>query len=241
MKERLDKLLVNRGLVADLHTAHRKIMAGEVLVDEIISDKPGYLIQENSKIRIKEDPVYVSRGGYKLKRGLDDFHIDPSGKVCLDIGVSSGGFTDCLLQHGAGKVYAVDVGYGQIDWKLRQDPRVVLLERFNARKLTTDQIPQLIELAVIDVSFISLTKVIPPILPLSINRLIILALVKPQFELSKDKIGKGGIVSKPAYHQQAIQKITDFGSSIGLEVRGCIESPILGAKGNKEFLVLLEK
>lgn len=239
MKKRLDEILLNQQFVADLSAADRLIRAGKVFVNEEVVDKPGTLIVTNSNIRVKTKPAYVSRGGFKLKEGLDRFHVNPKGKICLDIGVSSGGFTDCLLKHGAQKVYAIDVGYGQIDWQLRQDSRVVLFERFNARKLSAKQIPENIDLAVIDVSFISLTKIIPPLLPFFGDTISIIALIKPQFELPREKIGTGGIVRESALHQEAVDRIVSFGNSLGLETTDVVPSPIQGAKGNSEFLIHL--
>ena len=239
MKKRLDKLLLSQRLAADLTEADRLIRAGKVLVNEELVDKPGTLIVSNSKIRVKTGPAYVSRGGFKLKEGLDRFHVNPTGMICVDVGVSSGGFTDCLLKHGAEKVYAVDVGYGQLDWNLRQDPRVVLFERFNARKLSAKQVPEKIGLAVIDVSFISLTKIIPPLLPLFSDTISIIALIKPQFELPREKIEKGGVVLDSSLHQEAVEKIVSFARSLGLEAADVVPSPILGAKGNREFLIHL--
>jgi len=239
VKTRLDQLLLNQQVVVDLSAADRLIRAGKVLVNEELIDKPGTLVVSDSSIRIKTDPKYVSRGGIKLEKGLDCFRVNPTNMTCIDVGVSSGGFTDCLLQHGARRVYGVDVGYGQIAWKLRQDARVILLERFNVRKITTQDITEKIELAVIDVSFISLTKVIPPLLPLFGSKISIIALIKPQFELPREKIGKGGVVKDSYLHQEAVDKIKQFGDIQGLETRRTTSSPIPGAKGNLEFLIHL--
>lgn len=239
MRKRLDELLLGLGLAPDLQAAHGLIRAGRVLVDEEIADKPGSLIRPEKPVRVKPGSAYVSRGGLKLKEALDHFHIDPTGRICIDIGVSTGGFTDCLLQHDARTVYGVDVGYGQIAWSLRQDPRVILLERFNARKLTRQEIPDPISLAVIDVSFISLSAVILPLLPLFPGPISIIGLIKPQFELPREAIGKGGIVKDPLLHQQAIDAITSFANEQELQVGGTVPSPIRGAKGNKEFLIHL--
>lgn len=241
MKIRLDHLLVKHQIADTIELAERLIRAGKVMVDETIIDKPGIPISTDCSIRLKEKLPFVSRGGLKLEAGLKNFQIDPTGMICADIGVSTGGFTDCLLQYGAKKVYGVDVGYGQIDWKLRQDPRVVLIERFNARNITNSQIPEPLDLAVIDVSFISLTTIIPPLLPLFGKTIDIISLVKPQFELPSQRVAKGGIVSDPNLHQEAIDKITAFGNSAGLVAKEVIPSPILGAKGNREFLLHLHK
>lgn len=216
------------------------IMAGKVFVDEVVVDKPGTLVSSDATIRINTGIPFVSRGGYKLQEALDRFQLSPSHMTCIDIGVSTGGFTDCLLQNGAVKVYCVDVGYGQIDWKLRQDSRVILFERCNARTLAKEKIPDPIDLAVIDVSFISLTKIIPPLLPLFNSSISIIALIKPQFELPKEQVEKGGIVRQPSLHQIAIEKIKQFGKSLGLKSSGVVPSPISGAKGNREFLIHLE-
>jgi len=181
----------------------------------------------------------VSRGGLKLAKGLEYFALDPSGLVCADIGASTGGFTDCLLQNGATKVFAIDVGYGQLAWPLRQDPRVVVMERTNARHLTPADLGEPIDLAVIDAAFISLRILLPPLLPLFRNQAAILALIKPQFEVGRDRIGKGGVVRDPALHEAVIAEILAFTRGLGLISRGVTDSPILGPKGNKEFLVHL--
>jgi len=239
MKIRLDHLLVKHRIADSVELAERLIRAGKVMVDETIIDKPGIQVSADCSIRLKEELPFVSRGGLKLEAGLKSFQVDPADMICADIGVSTGGFTDCLLQYGARKVYGVDVGYGQIDWKLRQDPRVILIERFNARNITTGQIPEPLDLAVIDVSFISLTTIIPPLLPLFGKSIDIISLIKPQFELPPQKIAKGGVVVDPNLHQEAIDKIIAFGDSAGLLSKGVIPSPILGAKGNREFLIHL--
>ncbi|MEN8188624.1 MAG: TlyA family RNA methyltransferase [Thermodesulfobacteriota bacterium] len=239
MATRLDQRLVELGLAADLAKAGGLIGAGEVLVDGARIDKAGHAVSPGAEISLKERIPYVSRGGLKLEGGLQLFDYDPTGLICADIGASSGGFTDCLLQHGAKKVYAVDVGYGQFDWKLRQDPRVVLIERFNARNLTHREIPEPLDLAVIDASFISLTRLLPPLLPLFGRKTEIIALIKPQFELPREKIPKGGVVLDPALHQEAVDKLRSFAAEIGLETARTAESPITGPKGNREFLTLL--
>ncbi len=236
---RLDQLLVQKGLASDLDKARAMIGAGEVLVDDTRADKAGFLYPPAAQIRLKERIPYVSRGGLKLEKGLDHFKLSPQGKVCIDIGASSGGFTDCLLQHGADKVYAVDVAYGQLSWKLRQDKRVVILERFNARNITPTHIGETIDLGVMDVSFISITKLIPPLITLFSDNVTILTLIKPQFELTKDKIPPGGVIKDPLLHQEAIQKIDQFVQQSGLKNLGCVPSPVLGPKGNTEFLMLI--
>ena len=239
-KIRLDELLLQTGLSSDLQQAQRIIGAGEVTVNGQRADKSGSLFPADTLPEVKSKCPYVSRGGYKLKGGLDAFSFDPAGLICADIGASSGGFTDCLLQHGAQKVYAVDVAYGLLDWKLRQDKRVVVIERFNARNIGSEQIPEPIDLAVIDAAFISLTKLIPPLLPLfRDNKICIICLIKPQFELPRALIPKGGVVKNPAHHRQAIDKIITFVEESGLHAENVVPSPIRGPKGNTEFLLLI--
>ncbi|WP_163336614.1 TlyA family RNA methyltransferase [Desulfopila sp. IMCC35008] len=240
MKKRLDQLLVEKGLAPDIQTARGIIGAGEVLVDEVVADKAGSSYQQGVTLRVKERCPYVSRGGYKLEKALNTFPVNPEGLCCIDVGASSGGFTDCLLQNGAAKVYAVDVAYGQLDWKLRQDPRVVVIERFNARKITRTEVPDSVQLAVMDTSFISITQLIPPLFGLFDKTIQIVALIKPQFELPREKIAKGGVVRDPELHREAILRIQEFAESIGLVDKGVITSPIKGPKGNTEFLILLE-
>ncbi len=240
MKLRLDELLIIRNLADDLSAARALIGAGKVLVDERISDKAGYLFDSNVRIRVKAQCPFVSRGGLKLQEGLDHFGLDVSDRICLDVGASSGGFTDCLLQNGAAKVYAVDVAYGQIDWKIRQDPRVIVIERFNARKLTTAEIDSPIDLAVFDASFISLTKLIPVVFPFFNKEIALIALIKPQFELPKEKVGQGGVVKNTQYQEEALDAIQSFALRCNLSCEGIVPSPILGPKGNKEFLIFLK-
>lgn len=241
-KIRLDELLLRTGLCANLQDARRVIGAGEVTVNGQCADKAGTLFAETTLPELKRKCPYVSRGGYKLEGALTAFSLDPTGFVCADIGASSGGFTDCLLQHGAKKVYAVDVAYGQLDWKLRQDKRVIVIERFNARHISNEQIPEPIDLAVLDASFISLTKLLPPLLPLfGVKPVAIITLVKPQFELPRELIPRGGVVKNPEDHQHAIDKITAFAGELGLAARDMATSPILGPKGNREFLLFLHK
>lgn len=239
MKLRLDKLLLARNLAATRQKAQALIGAGQVLVNGIIIDKAGTQINEEALIEIKERCPFVSRGGLKLAKGLDFFHIDPTGFVCADVGASTGGFTDCLLQSGAVKVYAIDVGYGQLDWKLRQDPRVVVMERTNARHLKPGDIAEPLDLAVIDASFISLRLLLPPLLAFFRDRPVILALIKPQFEVGKGKVGKGGVVRDQLLHHEVIDEISRFAEGLHLRSQGITESPVLGPKGNREFLILL--
>ena len=236
-KIRLDELLLRSNLCDNLEHARRLIIAGEVNISGNRVDKAGSLYPADTVLHVKEKCPYVSRGGYKLAGGLRDFAYSPEGLICLDIGASSGGFTDCLLQNSAKKVYAVDVAYGMLNWKLRQDKRVVVIERFNARKITRQQVPEDIHLAVIDAAFISLTKLIPPLLPLFGKTVTIICLIKPQFELPKEFIPKGGVITNPEHHQQAIDKIVSFAKAVELSVSAPVKSPILGPKGNCEFLL----
>lgn len=240
MKVRLDTLLVRRNVAADLKKARALIGAGQVLVDDACSDKAGNLHDSDVDIRLKKLRRYVSRGGLKLEKALSHFQINGEGLVCIDVGASTGGFTDCLLQHGVKCVYAVDVAYGQLAWKLRQDPRVITLERCNARNLTTDAIATPLDLAVIDASFISLKALIPPLFPLFGRSIHILALIKPQFELPKGMVARGGVVRNELYRKQAIEKIADFACQLDLTVAGVVPSPIRGPKGNMEFIISLQ-
>lgn len=236
-KKRLDTLLVDSELAETTELARALIGSGRVFVDGQKADKAGTQFASDCSIAVKEKQPYVSRGGLKLEAGLHHFGIDPTGKICADIGCSTGGFTDCLLQHGAAKVYSVDVGYGVLDWKLRQDERVVVLERTNARYLTKKEIPEEIDLAVIDASFISLELLLEPVTRLFGKDVAILALVKPQFELDRGKVAKGGVVKETALHDEALAKVNTFALSLGLESHGVVGSPIKGAKGNQEFLM----
>lgn len=240
-KKRLDSLLTAREIAPDLDTARRLIGAGEVYVNDMISDKAGSMVPETAAIRLKQHCPFVSRGGFKLAQGIEAFAVSVEHRICLDVGASTGGFTDCLLQHGAAKVYAVDVAYGQLAWKLRQDERVSVIERCNARHLTPEQLGEAVDLAVTDVSFISLTRILPPMVAAFQDRPVnIIALIKPQFELPRDNIGEGGIVRDPALHNKAKQKIVDFTRNFTtppLRVNGIVESPIKGPKGNTEFLI----
>jgi 23S rRNA (cytidine1920-2'-O)/16S rRNA (cytidine1409-2'-O)-methyltransferase len=240
LKDRLDQILINRKIAPTIETARAMIIAGEVYLEEQISDKPGRLYSINVPIRIKEKCRYVSRGGLKLEKALAHFCISPADQICIDIGASTGGFTDCLLQNDARKVHAVDVAYGQLAWKIRQDPRVVVLERFNARNITTKDINNdRVDLAVMDVSFISLTTLLPPISQLFAGDVAIIALIKPQFELPRDDVGPRGVVSQPSLHQKAIEKIESFAKKYDLVCMGTVNSPILGPKGNREFLTYI--
>ncbi len=237
---RLDQLLVARGLCESREKAQRAIMAGEVTVGDRVIDKAGTKVADDAAIAVKAPPRYVGRGGFKLEAALAAFAIDPSGKCCLDIGASTGGFTDCLLQHGAAKVWAIDVGHSQLDWKIRSDPRVVVREKLNARNLTRADIPDSIDVCVIDVSFISLTLILPPALALLSPSGVIVPLIKPQFELRREDVSRGGVVRDPALHERAVEKIRSFLNTMPrCEWRGLIESPILGGEGNKEFLACL--
>ena len=241
-KERLDKLLVDRGVVQSRERARALIMAGQVVVNDHLVDKAGARIPVDAEIRLKgEDIPYVSRGGLKLARALDEFSIDVTGLVAIDVGASTGGFTDCLLQRGARKVFAVDVGYGQLAWKLRQDPRVVNLEKTNIRYLEPAVLGESPDLAVIDASFISLEKVLPPTLRLVRPGGAVVALIKPQFEVGRGEVGKGGVVRDEGKHREVVANVVALAESLGLTVRGVTESPILGPKGNREFLVYLIK
>lgn len=241
-KERLDKLLVERGLVQSRERASALILAGKVVVEDHAVDKVGTRIPIDADIRLKGGDIpYVSRGGLKLEKGLESFDISVAGRVAIDVGASTGGFTDCLLQRGAVQVYAVDVGYGQLAWRLREDPRVVNLERTNIRDLTADTLGAAPSLAVIDASFISLDKVLPATLPLLAPGGEILALIKPQFEVGRGQVGKGGVVRDPVQHAEVVEKVRESAASLGCRVLGVVESPLLGPKGNREFLIHLQK
>ena len=239
-KQRLDGLLVGRGLAQHLDQAQRLIGAGSVLVNETICDKVGAQVSETANVRLKTSRKYVSRGGEKLESALQGLSLLPTDWVCADIGSSTGGFTDCLLQHGALQVYCVDVGYGLLDWKLRQDERVVVLERTNARYLNREQIPVAIDLAVIDASFISLEPLLPPLLPLFAGKPVrIIALVKPQFQLPRSLVAKGGVIMDQALHQQALAMVQQFSEELGLICERVVPSGVRGTKGNQEFFMLL--
>jgi 23S rRNA (cytidine1920-2'-O)/16S rRNA (cytidine1409-2'-O)-methyltransferase len=239
-RERIDKLLVERGLADSRTKAQAMVMAGIVLVDEQRVEKPSHQFDTNSSIRIKggDDPTtrYVGRGGLKLEAALREFQIDVSGLTCLDVGASTGGFTDCLLQHGAKKVFAIDVGHNQIDWRLRNDPRVEVREGINARYLTPEDFPHRFDLVVMDLSFISATKVLPAIIPLLAPDGAIIALIKPQFEVGRGEVGGGGVVRDQAKRLRVVEEVNNAARGLGLDVVNIIESPITGAEGNKEYL-----
>ncbi|MDR1795992.1 MAG: TlyA family RNA methyltransferase [Clostridiales Family XIII bacterium] len=245
MKERVDVLLVERGLVPSREKAQAFLMAGSVLVDGQIEWKPGTRVDSGAEIVLKEDPVpYVSRGGLKLAAALDAWGIDVGGLVCADIGASTGGFTDVMLKRGASRVYAIDVGYGQLDFSLREDPRVVNIERMNVRNLPEDAVPEPVSFLSIDVSFISLKLVLPVAVRLlrrepATPGVGIVALVKPQFEAGRAQVGKGGIVRDPAVHAEVVGKVKHYSEECGLACLGVMDSPITGTKGNKEFLLWL--
>jgi 23S rRNA (cytidine1920-2'-O)/16S rRNA (cytidine1409-2'-O)-methyltransferase len=239
-RQRLDLLLVDRGLVESREEGRRKIMAGDVLVEDQPVTKAGSLIDEQARIDLKAVPRYASRGGLKLEKALREFAIDLAGKTALDVGASTGGFTDCLLAHGAARVLAVDVGYGQFDWRLRNDPRVWLREKTNIRFLEPAALPEPPHIAVIDVSFISLKIVLPQVRKLLRPCHEIIALIKPQFEVGKGKVGKGGVVRSAAEHERVIEEIRCAAAELGYKICGTVESPLLGPKGNKEFLIYLD-
>ena len=239
-KQRLDLVLVDRGLAPSRQRARALIMAGKILVNSLPAVKAGTLISNNDSIELKGGEIpYVSRGGLKLEGALNEINLDITDCTCLDVGASTGGFTDCLLQNGAARVYAVDVGYGQLAWKLRQDPRVVAIERTNIRHLSFEMIPEIVDIATIDVSFISLKIVVPAVMGFLKAEAFILALIKPQFEVGKDLVGKGGVVRDPALHDRVIEDLSSFFAGSGLGCEKVIPSPILGPKGNREFFILL--
>lgn len=242
IKKRLDTLLVEKKLCQSRERAKALIMAGRVLVDHSPCDKPGTRFHEDSQISVRGgDLPYVSRGGLKLEAGLTANHIDCTGMVCLDVGASTGGFTDCLLQHGAALVFAVDVGYGQLAWPLRQDRRVVVIERTNIRNMDPATITRPVDLVTIDTSFISLKTVVPSILQFLNPDGIILALIKPQFEAGKGRVGKGGVVKDPALHTEIIESLRLFFTRHSLFCGPVVPSPVLGPKGNREFIILLRQ
>lgn len=241
-KERIDKLLVDRGLVQSRERAKALIIAGRVLVDGQKVEKVGTSVATGAQVVLKEkDYPYVSRGGLKLEFALDYFHIEVKEKIALDVGASTGGFTHCLLLRGARKIYAVDAGYGQLDWSLRNDPRVVCMEKTNIRYLSPDRIPGPISLAVSDTSFISLKKVLIPIVDLINEEGEVLSLIKPQFELSPREVGKGGVVRDSSLHVRVVEDMIKFAQGLNLKVMGTVESPLKGPKGNKEFFIYLKK
>ncbi len=241
-KERLDRLVFERGLARSREHARALIMAGSVLVADRPVDKPGTTVPAEAEIRLRGDvSPFVSRGGQKLEKALEAFALDVAGLTVIDVGASTGGFTDCLLQRGAVRVFAVDVGYGQLAWKLRQDERVVNLEKTNIRYLQPESLAAVPDMAVIDASFISLDKVLPATISLIRPGGTIVALIKPQFEVGRGQVGKGGVVRDPDLHRQVIDNIRELAETLHLTVHGVVESPILGPKGNREFLICLEK
>ena len=235
-RQRLDQVLVDRQLAESRQKARALVLSGYVLVNGQKIDKAGHAVDPESAIELIERPRYVSRGGIKLEAALENFHIDVSGRVCLDVGSSTGGFTDCLLQHGAERVYSIDVGTGQLDWKLRNHPRVVVHEQVNARYLSREHVPEPVDIAVCDVSFISATMIVPALPGLLTGNGEMVILVKPQFELERRQVGKGGIVRDPELHQVACRKVEDAVRALGFH-SDVIPSPIPGAEGNREFLL----
>ena len=242
MKERLDKLLVQRELVVSRERARALILAGKIVVDDHRVDKVGAQVSVDAELRLKGDDIpYVSRGGLKLEKALHEFKIVVKDKIAIDVGASTGGFSDCLLQHGAKKVYAVDDGYGQLAWSLREDQRIINLERCNIRHLQSTQLDDVPALAVIDASFISLAKVLPNTLNLLNDAAEVIALIKPQFEVGKGQVGKGGVVKDQQQHNLVVDNICNLAIELNCKVLGVVESPILGPKGNREFLIYLQK
>ncbi len=239
-KTRLDQVLVQRGLAPTREKAQALILGGQVFVNDQKADKAGRTVADDAVVRIAESLPYVGRGGLKLAAALDAFHIDLTRCVCLDIGASTGGFTDCMLQRGAARVYAVDVGAGQLDWKLRNDPRVVVRDKVNARYLAAADIGEPAAFVSMDVSFISATMILPQIPALlAVESRGVVVLVKPQFEVGRGQVGKGGVVRDPALHEQAVEKVASAGAALGFRRAGVIPSPITGAAGNREFLLFL--
>ncbi len=239
-KPRLDALLVARGLSESRERAQRALMAGQVFVGGQRVEKPGTRVAADAEIEVRGGEKYVSRGGFKLEAALDAFDIDPTGRVCLDVGASTGGFTDCLLQRGAERVHALDVGHGQLHWRIRSDDRVKEQEKINCRNLRFDDIGERVAIAVADVSFISLTLIVPPAFELITEDGVMVVLIKPQFELSRDQVGRGGIVTDPVVRYSAVEKIERFvRETLGRTWGGVIESPITGMNGNVEFLACI--
>lgn len=242
MKERIDKLLVEKGMVESRERAKALIMEGNILVNRMPVTKSGTMVDTNAAIELKDNGnPYVSRGGLKLKAAIEHFHINLKGIIAMDVGSSTGGFTDCMLKEGAGKVYCIDVGYGQLAWQLRNDPRIVLLERTNIRHLERDKIPEIIGLATIDASFISLQKVIPKVLEFLQPGGEVLALVKPQFEVGKGEVGKGGIVREDDKRMGAVNSVKAFAEETGLSIIGVFQSPVKGQKGNIEYFIYMRR
>ncbi len=242
MKTRLDVLLVERGVFESRERAQRAIMAGMVNVDGRLADKAGSRVDPDVRLDVKAVERYVGRGGFKMEGALREFGLNPEGWLCLDVGASTGGFTDCLLQHGASRVYAIDVGHSQLDWKIRSDPRVVPLERVNCRYLSEKEVPETVDFLVVDVSFISLTMVLAPSFARVRPGGMAVVLIKPQFELRKEEVGRGGVVREPELHRKAVARVHDWvGSQTDLRWAGLIESPIRGGDGNVEFLAWIRK
>lgn len=242
MKKRLDLLIVERGLAPSREKAKAYIMSGNVYVDGEKEDKAGTMFPETVQIEVKGNTLrYVSRGGLKLEKAMNHFDVALEGKVCMDVGASTGGFTDCMLQNGAVKVYSIDVGYGQLDWKLRSDERVVCMEKTNIRYVTPENIQELADFSSIDVSFISLTKVLLPVRNLLTEEGEIVCLIKPQFEAGREKVGKKGVVREPAVHREVIHMVMDYAATIALEPCHLSFSPIKGPEGNIEYLLHLKK
>jgi 23S rRNA (cytidine1920-2'-O)/16S rRNA (cytidine1409-2'-O)-methyltransferase len=240
VKQRLDIALVNKGLASSRQQARELIMAGRVLVNLLPVEKPATQVRVQDEVTLRgEEPVYASRGGHKLQAAIEAFDIRVKNCVCLDVGASTGGFTDCLLKNGADRVFAVDVGYGQLAWRLRQDPRVDVIERTNIRYMPYEKIGRRVDLITIDVSFISLTIVVPAVQQFMHPESRIIALIKPQFEVGKGKVGKGGVVRDPQLHQEVLSDLAGFFQRTGLQPIDTIASPITGPKGNREFLTLL--
>ena len=242
MKERLDVLLVQQGYASSREKAKAIIMAGQVYVDGQKEDKAGSMFKEEAKIEVRGNTLkYVSRGGLKLEKAMSHFAVTLEGKVCMDVGASTGGFTDCMLQNGAVKVYSVDVGHGQLDWKLRNDPRVVCMEKTNIRYVTPEDIQEPVAFSSIDVSFISLTKVLLPVRNLLTEDGEVVCLIKPQFEAGREKVGKKGVVRDKAVHEEVIRMVIDYTGSIAFEVKNLEFSPIKGPEGNIEYLLHIQK
>ena len=240
-RSRLDRFLVEQGFFPSREQAQRAVMAGEVRIGDQIISKSSVMVEAGAAVSLQARPPYVGRGGLKLEGALDHFNIQPQGLIALDIGASTGGFTDCLLQRGAAKVYSIDVGHGQLAWKIRNDPRVVVREKLNARYLGREDIPEKIDLCVIDVSFISLTLILSNAFDLVTPNGVILALIKPQFELKAAEVAHGGIVRDPALHEKAQNKIRDFVVNAGHNVSGMVRSGITGADGNQEFFICIRR
>lgn len=242
MKERLDVLLVQRGLAPSREKAKVMIMEGNVFVAGQREDKAGTSFDDKAEIEVRGNTLkYVSRGGLKLEKAINNFGISLEGKICMDIGASTGGFTDCMLQNGAGRVYAVDVGYGQFAWKLRQDERVVCMEKTNIRYVTPEDIEDVLDFASVDVSFISLTKVLPAAKELLSEQGEMICLIKPQFEAGREKVGKKGVVREPKIHEEVIEKVVTFAKELGFIIRNLEFSPIKGPEGNIEYLIYMQK